>query len=78
MATGRRTHQAAVTLFGPVRAQVIEAIAGQDAPVEDSLLFLREVVDALRDAPLGGPQDPATAGVAAAAGNANVRQPPGE
>ena len=76
-AAGRRTHRAAASRFGPVRAQVIEALAGQDLRVEDSLLFLREVVDALRAAPIGG-QDPATAGVAAAAGDANVRQPPGE
>jgi DNA-binding MarR family transcriptional regulator len=77
-AAGRRTHRAAVGHFGPVRAQVIEALAGQDLPVEDSLLFLREVVDALRAASTGGPEDPATAAVPATAGDGNVRRPPGE
>src|SRR5919202_2842847 len=47
-ATGRRTHRAAARLFGPVRAQVIEELAGSDVRVEESLLLLRDVVDRLR------------------------------
>jgi DNA-binding MarR family transcriptional regulator len=47
-AAGRRTHSTAATLFAPVRARVIAALAAQDGRVEESLLLLREVVDAFR------------------------------
>ena len=47
-AAGRRTHQHAATLFGPVRSQVIEALNDQDGRVRESLLRLRSVVDTLR------------------------------
>jgi DNA-binding MarR family transcriptional regulator len=47
-AAGRRTHQHAVTLFGPVRSQVIEALNDHDDRVRESLLRLRSVVDTLR------------------------------
>ena len=76
-AAGRRTHRAAATLFGPVRAQVIEALEGRDVRVEDALLFLREVVDSLRAALMVGPQHPVAAGAPATALDQNVRQPPG-
>jgi DNA-binding MarR family transcriptional regulator len=74
---GRRTHRAAVDLFGPVRARVLDELAGQDIPVEDSLLFLREVVDGLR-ATVAGPESPAAAAAPAIAVDQDVRQPPGE
>ena len=77
-AAGRRTHRAASTLFGPVRARVIEELAAQDVPVEDSLLFLREVVDGLRVTRVFGPESPAAAGAPAAPFDQDVRQPPGE
>ncbi len=47
---GRRTHQHATTLFGPVRAQVIEGLDDEDGRVRESLLRLRSVVDTLRGA----------------------------
>ena len=47
-AAGRRTHRTAATLFAPVRARVIDALAAHDDRVEDSLLLLRELVDDLR------------------------------
>jgi DNA-binding MarR family transcriptional regulator len=47
-AAGRRAHRTAATMFGPVRAQVIDSLADQDGPVRDSLLLLRDVVDTLR------------------------------
>jgi DNA-binding MarR family transcriptional regulator len=47
-AAGRRTYQHAVTLFGPVRSQVIEALNDHDDRVRESLLRLRSVVDTLR------------------------------
>jgi DNA-binding MarR family transcriptional regulator len=47
-AAGRRTHQHAVTLFEPVRSQVIESLNDEDGRVRESLLRLRSVVDALR------------------------------
>ena len=47
-AAGRRTHQQAVALFGPIRSQVIESLADHDGRVRESLLRLRSVVDALR------------------------------
>ncbi len=77
-AAGRRTHQAAAALFGPVRARVIDALASEDGRVEDSLLLLREVVDALRAAPTAGPQDPAPGPAQVTAPGQDVRQPPGE
>ena len=61
-AAGRRTHRAATALFGPVRARVIEALAGRDGRVEDSLLFLREVVDGLRATLTVGAQGSGAAG----------------
>src|SRR5919199_5550930 len=57
-AAGRRTHRAAAGLFGPLRAQVIEELAGSDVRVEESLLLLREVVDGLRATAMIGPEDP--------------------
>jgi DNA-binding MarR family transcriptional regulator len=56
-AAGRRTHQHAATLFGPVRAQVIEALNDHDGRVRESLLRLRSIVDTLRD-DLDNPDDP--------------------
>ena len=56
-AAGRRTHQAAVTLFTPVRNQVIESLADQDGPVRDALMRLRSIVDDLR-ADLSHPNSP--------------------
>jgi DNA-binding MarR family transcriptional regulator len=47
-AAGRRTHQQAVTLFGPVRSQVIDSLNDKDGRVRESLLRLRSVVDTLR------------------------------
>ena len=47
-AAGRRTHQQAVSLFGPVRARVIESLNDEDGRVQESLLRLRSVVDTLR------------------------------
>jgi DNA-binding MarR family transcriptional regulator len=47
-AAGIRTHQHAVTLFGPVRSQVIESLHDEDGRVRESLLRLRSVVDTLR------------------------------
>ena len=47
-AAGIRTHQQAVTLFGPVRSQVIESLHDEDGRVQESLLQLRSVVDTLR------------------------------
>jgi len=46
--TGRRAHDAAVTLFQPIRAKVIDALAKDDGDVRESLLKLRTVVDHLR------------------------------
>jgi hypothetical protein len=43
-----RTHQHAVTLFEPVRSQVIESLNDEDGRVRESLLQLRSVVDTLR------------------------------
>jgi DNA-binding MarR family transcriptional regulator len=45
---GRRAHDAAVTLFQPIRAQVIDALAEEDGDVREALLRLRTVVDYLR------------------------------
>ena len=53
-AAGRRTHQHASTLFGPIRAQVIESLNDEDGRVRESLLLLRSVVDTLR----GGLKNP--------------------
>jgi DNA-binding MarR family transcriptional regulator len=47
-AAGRRTHQHAATLFGPIRSQVIESLSNQEGQVRESLLRLRSVVDTLR------------------------------
>ena len=47
-ASGKRTHQTAVTLFSPVRAHVIETHADQDGPVREALMRLRGIVDDLR------------------------------
>ena len=77
-AAGRRTHQAAASLFGPVRAHVIDALAGQDGRVEESLLLLREVVDALRAAPGNGPSGRGGWGERADAIDQDLGQPPGE
>ena len=77
-AAGRRTHQAAASLFGPVRAHVIDALAGQDGRVEESLLLLREVVDGLRATVIVSPRQAAAAGTPATASDRDVRQPPGE
>jgi DNA-binding MarR family transcriptional regulator len=77
-AAGRRTHRAAAALFGPFRAHVIDELAGQELPVEDSLLFLREVVDGLRATAVVGPQSRVAAGAPATAGDQDMRQPPGE
>jgi DNA-binding MarR family transcriptional regulator len=52
-AAGRRTHRHAVTLFGPVRLQVIQSLNDQDGRVQESLLRLRSVVDTA-----GRPQEP--------------------
>jgi DNA-binding MarR family transcriptional regulator len=56
-AAGKRTHQAAVDLFTPVRTQVIESLADQDGPVRDALMRLRSIVDDLR-AGLGNSDSP--------------------
>ena len=45
---GRRAHNAAVTLFQPIRAQVGAALAKDDGDVREALLRLRTVVDDLR------------------------------
>lgn len=45
---GRRAHDAAVTLFRPIRAQVGAALAKDDGDVREGLLRLRTVVDDLR------------------------------
>ena len=45
---GRRAHDDAVTLFRPIRAQVIDALVEQDGDVREALLRLRTVVDDLR------------------------------
>lgn len=45
---GRSAHQAAVALFLPVRAQVVEALAGEDTAVREVLLRLRTVIDSIR------------------------------
>lgn len=50
-AAGRRTHQHAATLFGPVRSQVIQALNDHDGQVRDSLLKLRSIVDTIREEP---------------------------
>ncbi|HYP44973.1 MAG TPA: MarR family transcriptional regulator [Propionibacteriaceae bacterium] len=50
-ADGRRTHQHAATLFGPVRSQVIQALNDHDGRVRDSLLKLRSIVDTIREEP---------------------------
>ena len=55
-AAGRRTHQHAVTLFGPIRSQVIEALNDHEGPVRESLLRLRSVIDTLRG-DLNNPDD---------------------
>jgi DNA-binding MarR family transcriptional regulator len=47
-AAGRRTHQAAVTQFTPVRTHVIEALAEEEGPVREALMRLRSIVDDLR------------------------------
>jgi len=54
-ASGKRTHQAAATLFTPLRTSVIESLADQDVPVREALLLLRGIVDDLR-ADLDGTQ----------------------
>jgi len=50
-AAGKRTHRSAVALFGPVRAQIIQALGDQHGPVRESLLRLRGVVDTVRGEP---------------------------
>jgi len=45
---GKLTHQSAVALFGPVRAQVIQALGDEHTPVREALLRLRSVIDAAR------------------------------
>lgn len=45
---GRRAHDAAATLFQPIRAQVGAALAKDDGDVREALLRLRTVVDDLR------------------------------
>ncbi len=45
---GQRTHQAAIELFRPIRAQVIASLGDQDHRVQKSLLRLRSIVDELR------------------------------
>ena len=47
-AAGKRVHQRAQALFGPVRAEVIDALAEHEGAVRESLLRLRGIVDALR------------------------------
>ena len=77
-AAGRRAHRAAAALFGPVRARVVEELAGQDVRVEDSLLVLREVVDGLRVTAVVGPQSRVAESAPATAVDQDMRQPPGE
>jgi DNA-binding MarR family transcriptional regulator len=77
-AAGRRTHRAASALFGPVRARVIEELAGSGVPVEESLLLLRDVVDGLRATVTIGPGGRAAADGPATAVDQDARQPPGE
>jgi DNA-binding MarR family transcriptional regulator len=48
-AAGKRAHRSAVTLFGPVRMQIIQALGDQDGAVRESLLRLRGVIDTIRD-----------------------------
>ena len=48
-AAGKRAHRSAATLFGPVRAQIIQALGDQHDPVRESLLRLRGVIDTARD-----------------------------
>src|SRR6478609_9200078 len=47
-AAGRRTHEAAVELFRPIRTRVIETLGDQEGSVKESLLRLRRIVDDLR------------------------------
>ncbi|HEX5017818.1 MAG TPA: MarR family transcriptional regulator [Actinomycetes bacterium] len=47
---GRRTHRAAAELFGPVSAAVARDLGADETDVRDSLLKLREVIDAIRGA----------------------------
>ena len=56
-AAGRRTHQHAVTLFAPVRSQVIETLGDDEGRVRESLLRLRSIVDTLRGELEGQLQD---------------------
>ena len=37
-----------MALFGPVRAQIIQALGDQHGPVRESLLRLRGVIDTVR------------------------------
>jgi DNA-binding MarR family transcriptional regulator len=53
-AAGRRTHRAAATRFGPVRARVVDSLAGQEDRVRDSLMLVRDIVDTLRTEPTNG------------------------
>jgi DNA-binding MarR family transcriptional regulator len=50
-ASGRRTHQAAVERFRPVRTHVIKSLGDQEGSVRESLLRLRRIVDDLRTDP---------------------------
>lgn len=45
---GRRAHEAAVTLFQPIRAHVTDALAEEEGDVREALLRLRTVVEDLR------------------------------
>jgi DNA-binding MarR family transcriptional regulator len=47
-AAGSRAHQSAVALFGPVRAEIIQALGDQNDPVRESLLRLRGIIDTAR------------------------------
>ena len=47
-AAGRQAHRSAVALFGPVRAEIIQALGDQNDPVRESLLRLRGVIDTAR------------------------------
>ena len=45
---GKRAHRSAAALFGPVRAQIIQALGDQHDAVRQSLLRLRGVIDTAR------------------------------
>ena len=47
-AAGREAHAAAIALYRPLSTQVEDRLGSERAAVDDALLRLREVVDAIR------------------------------